>query len=195
LICNATVSVNPLEPCVPHPINDTGSKSSGNPIHNTRTLQSLHRLTSTALHITINQMTKKLPNGTFPSQNHMIINTWIPIVNTGQHGGTAVKWALNVKVVWWWPIRQKYAGNAIQCIDGTFTQMKIKIIRERSDFWTNLNTLVENLGTHIHTYNFHQVCSTNFYLLYYPSSTHERALSQYIFLSSPAELAWPCVIK
>jgi hypothetical protein len=37
-----------------------------------------------------------------------------------------------------------------------------------------------------------QVCSTNFYLIFCPSSTHVRALSQfllYIFLSSPAVLA------
>jgi hypothetical protein len=36
------------------------------------------------------------------------------------------------------------------------------------------------------------VCSTNFYLLFYPTSTHVHALSQfllYIFLLSPAELA------
>jgi hypothetical protein len=43
-----------------------------------------------------------------------------------------------------------------------------------------------------------QVCSTNFYLLFYPSSTHVRALSQlllHIFLLSPAELAWSHIIK
>jgi hypothetical protein len=42
------------------------------------------------------------------------------------------------------------------------------------------------------------VCSTNFYLLFYPCSKHVRALSQfllYIFLLSPAELAWSQVIK
>jgi hypothetical protein len=42
------------------------------------------------------------------------------------------------------------------------------------------------------------VCSTNFYLLFYPSSTHVRALSQFllcIFLLSPNELAWSQVIK
>jgi hypothetical protein len=38
----------------------------------------------------------------------------------------------------------------------------------------------------------------NFYLLSHPSSTHVRALSQFIlciFWLSPAELAWPRVIK
>jgi hypothetical protein len=42
------------------------------------------------------------------------------------------------------------------------------------------------------------VCSTNFYLLFYPSSMHVRALSQfllYIFFLSPAELACSQVIK
>jgi hypothetical protein len=42
------------------------------------------------------------------------------------------------------------------------------------------------------------VCSTNFYLLFFPSSTQVRALLQillYIFLLSPAELAWSQVIK
>jgi hypothetical protein len=39
---------------------------------------------------------------------------------------------------------------------------------------------------------------TNFYLLFYPSSTHVRALSQTLlqmFLLSPAELAWSRVIS
>jgi hypothetical protein len=38
----------------------------------------------------------------------------------------------------------------------------------------------------------------NFYLLFYPSSTHVRALSLFlvhIFLLPPAELAWSQVIK
>jgi hypothetical protein len=41
------------------------------------------------------------------------------------------------------------------------------------------------------------VCSTNFYLLFHPSSTHVRALSQFLlynFLLSPAELAWSQMI-
>jgi hypothetical protein len=41
-------------------------------------------------------------------------------------------------------------------------------------------------------------CSTNFYLLFHTSSTHVRALSQFvlrIFLLSPAKLAWSRVIK
>jgi hypothetical protein len=41
------------------------------------------------------------------------------------------------------------------------------------------------------------VCSENLYLRFYPSSTHVRALSQfllYTFLLSPAELAWSRVI-
>jgi hypothetical protein len=40
--------------------------------------------------------------------------------------------------------------------------------------------------------------STNFYLLFHPSSRHVRVLSQfllYIFLLSPAELAWSQEIK
>jgi hypothetical protein len=42
------------------------------------------------------------------------------------------------------------------------------------------------------------VRTTNFYLLFYPSSAHVRALSQvlsYIFLLSPAELPWSQVIE
>jgi hypothetical protein len=42
------------------------------------------------------------------------------------------------------------------------------------------------------------VLSTNLYLLFYPSSTPVRALSQFlshIFLLYPAELAWSQVIK
>jgi hypothetical protein len=42
------------------------------------------------------------------------------------------------------------------------------------------------------------LCNTNFYLLFHPSSTHVRALSQfllYIVLLSPAELAWSQIIK
>jgi hypothetical protein len=42
------------------------------------------------------------------------------------------------------------------------------------------------------------VCSINFYFLFYPSSTHVPALSQFllhIFLFSTAELAWSQVIK
>jgi hypothetical protein len=42
------------------------------------------------------------------------------------------------------------------------------------------------------------LCSTNFYLLFYPSSTHVGALSQfllYIALLSPAELVWSQVIR
>jgi hypothetical protein len=38
----------------------------------------------------------------------------------------------------------------------------------------------------------------NFYLIFHPSSTHVRALSQFllcIFWLSPAELAWSQVIK
>jgi hypothetical protein len=41
-------------------------------------------------------------------------------------------------------------------------------------------------------------CSADFHLLFYPSSTLVRALSQfllYIFLLSPAELAWSQAIK
>jgi hypothetical protein len=42
------------------------------------------------------------------------------------------------------------------------------------------------------------VCSTNFYLLFCPSSTHVGASSQFLlcnFLLSPAELAWSQMIK
>jgi hypothetical protein len=42
------------------------------------------------------------------------------------------------------------------------------------------------------------VCSTNFYLLFYPSSTHVRVLSQFllpVFLLPPAELASSQAIK
>jgi hypothetical protein len=42
------------------------------------------------------------------------------------------------------------------------------------------------------------VYSTNFSILFYPSSMHVHALSQFllhIFLLSPAELAWSEVIK
>jgi hypothetical protein len=42
------------------------------------------------------------------------------------------------------------------------------------------------------------VCSINFYLPFYPSSTNLRALSQFllhIFLLSPSELAWSQVMK
>jgi hypothetical protein len=42
------------------------------------------------------------------------------------------------------------------------------------------------------------VCSTNFYLLLYPSSTHVGASSQFLlcnFLLSPAELGWSQMIK
>jgi hypothetical protein len=42
------------------------------------------------------------------------------------------------------------------------------------------------------------VCSTNFYRLFYPSSTHVGASSQFLlcnFLLSPAELAWSQIIK
>jgi hypothetical protein len=42
------------------------------------------------------------------------------------------------------------------------------------------------------------VCSTNFYLLFYPSSTPVGASSQFLlcnFLLSPAELAWSQMIK
>jgi hypothetical protein len=41
-------------------------------------------------------------------------------------------------------------------------------------------------------------CNTNFYLLFYPSSTDVGALSQFLlcnFLLSPAELAWSQMIK
>jgi hypothetical protein len=42
------------------------------------------------------------------------------------------------------------------------------------------------------------VCSTNFYRLFYPSSTHVGASLQFLncnFLLSPAELAWSQMIK
>jgi hypothetical protein len=42
------------------------------------------------------------------------------------------------------------------------------------------------------------VCSTNFYLLFHPSSTHVGASSQILlcnFLLSPAELAWSQMVK
>jgi hypothetical protein len=42
------------------------------------------------------------------------------------------------------------------------------------------------------------VCSTNFYLHFYPSSTHMGASSQFLlcnFLVSPAEIAWSQMIK
>jgi hypothetical protein len=41
------------------------------------------------------------------------------------------------------------------------------------------------------------VCTTNFYLLFYPSSTHVRALSQFLLytLLSPAEIVWSQAIK
>jgi hypothetical protein len=43
-----------------------------------------------------------------------------------------------------------------------------------------------------------KVCSTNFYFLFYRSSTHVRALSQFllhIFWLSPAELVWSRMTK
>jgi hypothetical protein len=57
----------------------------------------------------------------------------------------------------------------------------------------------ELLGFRLLFYGFvGYVCSTNFYLLFYPSSTHVRALLQLLletFSLSPAELVWSRVGK